>query len=78
MQRQHTHQIALRIAANIRTVRGDMSQRAFAKILDVDPSYVHRWETGKVVPSFANIARLADAADVPQEWFFADHSEVAA
>ena len=55
-----------------------MSQRAFSKLLDVDPSYVQRWEAGKVTPSFASIASIAEATGRPPEWFFADHSEVAA
>jgi len=78
MSRQRSQQIAPRIAANIKTVRGDMSQRAFSKLLDVDPSYVQRWEAGKVTPSFASIASIAEATGRPPEWFFADHSEVAA
>lgn len=78
MPRQDTQQIAPRIAANIRAVRGEMSQREFSKMLDVDPSYVHRWETGKVVPNFASITLIAEATNRPPEWFFSDHSTVAA
>jgi len=78
MPRQGKHQIAQRVATNIRTSRGEQSQRAFAKALDVDPSYVHRWETGKVVPSLTNIARLAEVSGYPPEWFFTEHDRVAA
>lgn len=78
MQRQDTQQIAPRIAANIKAVRGEMSQREFSKLLDVDPSYVHRWETGKVVPNFASITLIAEATGRPPEWFFADHSQAVA
>lgn len=78
MQRQEKQQIAPRIAANIKVARGEMSQRAFAKLLDVDPSYISRWEVGKVVPNFASIASIARATERPPEWFYADHGEVAA
>jgi transcriptional regulator with XRE-family HTH domain len=75
MPRQDTQQIAPRIAANIRIARGDRSQRQLAKELDVDPSYVSRWEMGKVMPSFASIEALARATDRPAEWFFVDHDQ---
>ena len=73
-----TQPLASRLATNIRIARGDISQRELAKRLDVDPSYVSRWELGKVSPHFASIEALARVTGQPTEWFFVDHERVAA
>lgn len=74
MSSQENKQIASRVARNIRIARGDQSQREFAKALDVDPTYVSRWERGLVMPTYSRIESLAKTTERPVEWFFADNS----
>jgi transcriptional regulator with XRE-family HTH domain len=64
-----------RVAANIRLARDrlKLSQRQFARLLDIDPIQVSRWERGLNTPNTANIIAIAAAVDVDPAWFYAEH-----
>lgn len=42
-----------------------ISKRALADAAGVDPRHVHRWESGRAVPSITSLLTIAEALDVP-------------
>lgn len=50
-----------------REMRG-LQQKEFAKLLEVDPSFVSLFENGKRKPSLDNLVRLADTLNVSIDW----------
>jgi transcriptional regulator with XRE-family HTH domain len=65
-----------RIAFNVRLARTrrGLSQRQLARLLDIDPIQVSRWERGLNTPSTTSIIALAGVTDVDPGWFYADHA----
>lgn len=62
------------VGDNIRAARGERSRREVAVALGVDQMAIYRWETGRVRPSAANLAALAEYFDRDPGWFYtADH-----
>lgn len=48
-----------RLASLIRKLRGDQSQRAFAKTLGVSFASIQSWENGDAMPSTENLTHIA-------------------
>ena len=53
-------------------------QKEVASLLDVTPSAVSEWVTGKSVPRYGMLVRLAEVLNLPPEWFLSDQSPEAA
>lgn len=64
------------VGANLSAARAaaGMKQLDVAQALGVDSQYVSRWERGKVMPTMANLHRLADVFGRDVAWFFTDHN----
>jgi transcriptional regulator with XRE-family HTH domain len=60
------------IGKTIRQLRGEMSQEALAKELDVAPNTLSRWETGTYKPTPADLDLIARSFGVPITIFFPD------
>ena len=54
------------------------SQKEVASLLDVTPSAVSEWVTGKSAPRYGMLMRLADVLNLPPKWFLSDQSPEAA
>lgn len=48
-----------RLTALIRQSRGNMSQRAYARLLGVSSTAVQDWEKGAVIPDTENLSKIA-------------------
>lgn len=57
------------LGGRIREACGGRSQRWLAEALDVDPSTVSDWKTGKHRPSRAHLAAIAEATGKPFAFF---------
>ena len=53
-------------------------QKEVASLLDVTPSAVSEWATGKSAPRYGMLVRLAEVLNLPPEWFLSDQSPEAA
>ena len=53
-------------------------QKEVASLLDVTPSAVSEWVTGKSAPRYGMLVRLAEVLNLPPEWFLSDQSPEAA
>ena len=53
-------------------------QKEVASLLDVTPSAVSEWVTGKSAPRYGMLVRLAEVLKLPPEWFLSDQSPEAA
>ena len=53
-------------------------QKEVASLLDVTPSAVSEWATGKSAPRYGMLVRLAEVLKLPPEWFLSDQSPEAA
>ena len=65
-------ELYIRIGKTIRQLRGEMSQEALAKKLEVAPNTLSRWETGTYKPTPADLAHISRAFGVPIAIFFPD------
>lgn len=76
MTSQATRHMRTIVGANLATARADagMKQLDVAQALGVDSQYVSRWERGKVMPTLANLHRLAEVLGRDVGWFFTDHT----
>lgn len=54
----------------VRTARGSMSQRAFAKIMEVSYTTIYSWEKGEYIPDIENLAIIAEKAGYTIEEMF--------
>jgi len=68
------------VGDNIRAARleNELTQRALADKIAIDPMSVSRWERGAVMPSHLNLLSLAEALDRDPAWFYIDREQVAA
>lgn len=58
-----------RLASATQEMRGDRSQREFAKLLEVGQSTVQAWENGRNVPNLENLEKLAALrGELPEEF----------
>jgi transcriptional regulator with XRE-family HTH domain len=64
----------IRIGKTIRELRGEMSQDALAKKLEVAPNTLSRWETGTYKPSPADLDQISRFFGVPITVFFPEHA----
>jgi transcriptional regulator with XRE-family HTH domain len=62
----------IRIGKTIRELRGELSQDALAKKLEVAPNTLSRWETGTYKPTPADLDGIARYFGVPITVFFPD------
>ena len=53
-------------------------QKEVASLLGVTPSAVSEWVTGKSAPRYGMLVRLAEALNLPPEWFLSDQRPEAA
>ena len=60
-----------KLAELIRRLRGDQSQRAFAKTLGVSFASIQSWENGDAMPSTENLAAIAQKAGYTLEGLIA-------
>ena len=51
----------------VKTARGSMSQRAFAKLLGVSATAVQLWEKGDNIPDIGNLVKIAAKAGYTME-----------
>ena len=51
----------------VKTARGSMSQRAFAKLLGVSATAVQLWEKGDNIPDIENLGKIAAKAGYTME-----------
>lgn len=74
MTSQAPHQIVTIIGHNVRTARlaSGHTQRTLAIALGLDTRAVSRWETGGIIPSSRNLAKLADLLGRDPGWFYTD------
>ena len=54
----------------VRTARGSMSQRAFAKIMEVSYTTIYSWEKGEYIPDIETLAVIAEKAGYTMEEMF--------
>jgi|UniRef100_A0A7C3LQS7 transcriptional regulator with XRE-family HTH domain len=69
------------LGARIRTLRGNMSQTAFAELLGISQEDISRYESGQRVPSVAFLVRLSGIHKVSLDWLVmgeADSGELVA
>ena len=56
-----------RLSELVKKTRGQMSQRAFSRLLGVSLTAVQGWEEGRSVPGIDNLERIASAAGLKTE-----------
>ncbi len=68
------------IATRIRALRiqKGLSQKEFAKLVDLHPVQYNRYEKGETIPSTTTLARLADALGVSVDYLYDGDEEDAA
>jgi len=63
------------IARRIRSLRGGMTQRDFAGLLDVSPQAVSDWENAVKMPRIGAIERLSKLYGVPKSYILGDGAD---
>jgi transcriptional regulator with XRE-family HTH domain len=56
----------------LRELRGNLTQKQIADILETDPQTVQRWESGKLIPQAATRAYIAEKLKVAETFLFLD------
>jgi transcriptional regulator with XRE-family HTH domain len=56
----------------LRELRGKLTQKQLADILDTDPQTVQRWESGKLIPQASTRAYIAEKLKVAETSLFLD------
>lgn len=65
------------LGQKIRYIRGNMSAKEFARLLNVTPSYIYMLESGKSsMPSLRFIRDLCEKFNVSEQWLLSDEDEV--
>ena len=59
----------------VRRARLGLSQQELAKRIGTTQHSVAMWETGKVIPRRSTCVRIAEALELPEDYFLSDETE---
>lgn len=64
--------VLTKVAARIKELRGEMTQREFALMLGVSPQAVSEWENANKMPRIGIIEKLSAKYEVPKSYILGD------